>query len=83
MLGLYGIKTLAIHGKVNQSTRTEIIKTFRTSGVDGPRVLLLSSVGETGLNLPCANIMVVTVSSSHFPGTHVDIFSGKPVGHRQ
>lgn len=41
--------------------RTKVIHQFRTSGVDGPRVLLVSIVGTTGLNLPFANILVSLV----------------------
>jgi SNF2 family DNA or RNA helicase len=42
--------------------RKEILDKFRSSArPDGARVLILSGVGMVGLNLACANIMVVMV----------------------
>jgi superfamily II DNA or RNA helicase len=40
----------------------DIIAKFKASGRDGPRVLIISNVGLTGLNLPCANILIIVVS---------------------
>ena len=46
--------------------RLESLSAFRTSTKNsGPRVLILSNVGVVGLNLACANIMVILVG--HFP----------------
>jgi len=59
VLDIHGIKSLQIHGRTSQSARTAIINQFKTSGIDGPRVLVMSSVGQTGLNLPFANILLV------------------------
>lgn len=63
LLDIYGVKYVSISGHNPPSTRTKIIQDFRSSGRDGARVLLLSNVGLTGLNLPCANILIVVVSS--------------------
>ncbi|KAG1891850.1 P-loop containing nucleoside triphosphate hydrolase protein [Suillus fuscotomentosus] len=62
VLELNGIRTLQIHGKLSISTRTDVIAQFKSSGRDGPRVLLISNVGLTGLNLPCANILIIVDS---------------------
>jgi SNF2 family DNA or RNA helicase len=46
------------------SKRNTVLGAFRTSTREsGPRVLILSGVGMVGLNLACANIMVVMVCS--------------------
>ena len=39
--------------------RTKTINDFRSA--DGPHVLLISQVGNTGLNLDFANVMIVIV----------------------
>jgi SNF2 family DNA or RNA helicase len=42
--------------------RNTVLDAFRTSTCEsGPRVLILSGVGIVGLNLACANILVVMV----------------------
>ena len=45
---------------MSQQQRGKILETYRSSG--GGRVLLLSNVGATGLNLDIANILVIIVS---------------------
>ncbi|KIK38068.1 hypothetical protein CY34DRAFT_91603, partial [Suillus luteus UH-Slu-Lm8-n1] len=62
VLELNGVQTLQIHGKLSTSTRTDIISQFKSSGRDGPRVLIMSNIGLTGLNLPCANILIIVDS---------------------
>ncbi|KAG2336606.1 hypothetical protein BDR05DRAFT_896483 [Suillus weaverae] len=59
ILELNGITTLQIHGKLSMSARTKLISQFKGSGRDGPRVLIMSNIGLTGLNLPCANILII------------------------
>jgi superfamily II DNA or RNA helicase len=44
------------------TARAEVIKKFRNGGLNDPRVLVLSNVGMTGLNLPCANILIMMAS---------------------
>jgi hypothetical protein len=51
---------MVIDGKVLLAKRAEIFRDFRWS--KKPEVLLLSQVGLTGLNLDCANILVILVS---------------------
>lgn len=62
VLDIHKIKHVSISGKAPVPTRTKTLQEFRSSDRDGPRVLLLSNVGLTGLNLPCANILVIVVS---------------------
>jgi superfamily II DNA/RNA helicase len=73
---LHGIQVLRLHGSLSAAVKDDVLEQFKKSGVDGPRVLIVSDVGLTGLNLPCANIMVIVVrlfrnisSCIHFP-TH-------------
>lgn len=44
--------------------RTAVLEQFRLSGRNGPRVLIISRVGMTGLNIPFANILVQLVRCS-------------------
>jgi hypothetical protein len=50
-----------IEGKDTQRKRVETLQEFKRSGRDGPRVLLISSVGALGLNIAFANILVIVV----------------------
>ena len=61
VLKLHGIQTLQLNGSMNMSSRSQALQSFRSSDEKGPRVLVLSNVGMTGLNLPCANILVILV----------------------
>ncbi|KAG1772200.1 P-loop containing nucleoside triphosphate hydrolase protein [Suillus placidus] len=62
VLELNSVRTLQMHGKLSMSARTNIISQFKSSGRDGPRVLIMSNIGLTGLNLPCANILIIVDS---------------------
>lgn len=57
----HGIEVLSIHGKHSQRQRIATLERFRSSGRDGPRVLLISNVGSVGLNIAFANILVIVV----------------------
>ncbi|KAG8220405.1 hypothetical protein J3R82DRAFT_3388 [Butyriboletus roseoflavus] len=60
VLALYGIQALELHGKMHLNKRKLVLNEFRSSNhTTGARVLILSMVGTIGLNLACANIMVV------------------------
>ncbi|KAI6008989.1 P-loop containing nucleoside triphosphate hydrolase protein [Pisolithus microcarpus] len=60
VLKLYGIKALELHGKIGPAKRKSVLNEFRSSTRDaGSRVLILSLVGMVGLNLACANIMII------------------------
>ncbi|KAH9046210.1 P-loop containing nucleoside triphosphate hydrolase protein [Lactarius hengduanensis] len=52
-------RTLSIHGKVKQQDRMKRLKEFMESGRNGARVLLMSNVGTVGLNIACANILII------------------------
>ena len=45
--------------------RKAVLKQFRDSGWDGPRVLIMSSVGVVGVNLDFACILIMVVCSFH------------------
>jgi hypothetical protein len=61
MLNIHSFNSLQIHGKISQLARTNIINQFKNSGINGPCILVMLSMDQTGLNLPCANILVVLV----------------------
>ncbi|KAH0833809.1 P-loop containing nucleoside triphosphate hydrolase protein [Lanmaoa asiatica] len=64
VLDLYGIKCVESHGKIPVKNRRFALDAFRKSTRDnGPRVLILSNVGMVGLNLACANIMIMVDST--------------------
>ena len=62
VLELHGIQSVQIHGKMSASARASVIEKFRNSGVDGPRVAVISGALGTGHNFPFANILIFTVS---------------------
>lgn len=62
VLNVYGIKHLSIHGSLSLRRRSALIEKFKASDANGPRVLIISSVGTTGLNLAWANILICIVS---------------------
>lgn len=64
VLKLHGINVLEYNGGMTQQQRGKVLEAFRASG--GTRVLLLSNVGATGLNLDVANILVIIVSVKCF-----------------
>jgi SNF2 family DNA or RNA helicase len=62
-LSLYATRCVELHGKVPLNKRRIALEAFRKSTREhGPRVLILSTVGMVGLNLACANIMIMAVS---------------------
>ncbi|KAJ7574206.1 P-loop containing nucleoside triphosphate hydrolase protein, partial [Mycena floridula] len=56
-LGIPATQIAQLDGKMPVKRRSEIIMQFNTA--KGPRVLLLSNVGVTGLNLQVARIMII------------------------
>jgi SNF2 family DNA or RNA helicase len=60
-LTLHGIKTLLLYGGMSPKARTEAVARLKSSGADGPRVMILSMVGLVGLNLAFANIGILPV----------------------
>lgn len=59
------INWIEVTGNVPASQRTKRIKQFKDGGPDDPRVLVLSGVGLVGLNLACANILILMVGLWH------------------
>jgi superfamily II DNA/RNA helicase len=59
---LNGIKCLLLNGDVPLQERTSVIEKFRSSGVDGPRVLIVSKIALHGFNFPFSHIVVKMVS---------------------
>ncbi|KIN92842.1 hypothetical protein M404DRAFT_172474 [Pisolithus tinctorius Marx 270] len=60
VLKLHGVKALELHGKLSPAKRKSVLNEFRRSTREaGARVLILSMVGMVGLNLACANIMII------------------------
>jgi SNF2 family DNA or RNA helicase len=64
VLSLYGIECLVYHGGMTENQRTQVLKTFRLD--HKARVLLLSNVGATGINLDEANWMIIVVGENGF-----------------
>lgn len=52
---------MSINGNNPPKVRQDILKRFQESEQDGPRVLVVSTVGITGLNMACANIVIMLV----------------------
>ncbi|KAF9472811.1 hypothetical protein BDN70DRAFT_818118 [Pholiota conissans] len=59
VFNLYGVKVLAVNGKMPFDKRASVIKKFRESSTH--RVLALSSVGTTGINLSFCRIVIFLV----------------------
>ena len=56
---LYGIRTLLVNGSMSYEKRASIIKSFRENSTH--RVLVLSSVGTTGINLAFCRVIIFLV----------------------
>jgi SNF2 family DNA or RNA helicase len=62
-LEVHGIESALFTGLQTPGVREANLMEFRRSTrTEGPRVLIMSTVGVFGLNLACANIMIVLVS---------------------
>ncbi|KIO00764.1 hypothetical protein M404DRAFT_151975 [Pisolithus tinctorius Marx 270] len=60
VLALYDIAAIELNGTMTLKKRQAALDDFRTSTrTTGHRVLIISNVGMVGLNLACANIMVI------------------------
>jgi SNF2 family DNA or RNA helicase len=57
---LHGIKAMSITGKHNSHVRAQTLLEFHQSSKS--EVLFMSNVGIAGINLDCANIMIILVS---------------------
>lgn len=63
MLEANGIKAVTMHGGMSQQKRVDLLNQFRFCDRNGARVLLISNVGSVGLNIACANILIIVVRS--------------------
>lgn len=63
VLNMYGIKHETHTSRTSIAARTKAIEDFKKAGRDGPRVLIVSAVGIVGLNLACANYVIMMVST--------------------
>lgn len=69
---LHGIKVVELNGRTPQHKRKSVLEEFRSSTREaGAHVLILSKVGTVGLNLACANIMIIAVSLLFYVQFHV------------
>ncbi|TFK77707.1 hypothetical protein K466DRAFT_508186, partial [Polyporus arcularius HHB13444] len=59
VLSFYGISCVEINGKKSMTARNTDLIAFKKAGREGPRVLILSNVGLTGLNIAEANILII------------------------
>lgn len=67
IMRLCGIKAVAINGSLSAKKRDGIIHQFKTDfTVD---VLIMSPVGQQGLNLTAASVIFLLVSGSNFAQT--------------
>jgi superfamily II DNA/RNA helicase len=62
VLKLYGVDSLSINGSISFDKRDAIIQEFYRH--DGPRVLIFSRVGSSGLNLANADCVILFVRCS-------------------
>lgn len=59
MFELYGIKVLILNGSLSYDKRAAVIKTFRDDTTF--RVLVVSAVGTTGINLAFCRVLIFLV----------------------
>lgn len=50
--------------------RTAVLKEWKNAGPDGPLVLIMSAVGNMGLNLPFGNHIIAIVSDTDITLRH-------------
>ena len=60
LLQWHGITAFCVRGSIPTKARAKIVEEYRR--FKGPAVLVLSPMGMTGLNLDCANFMIIMVS---------------------
>jgi hypothetical protein len=72
-----GINLVTMHGGMSQKKRVDVLNSFRYCDRNGARVLLISNVGSVGLNIACANILIIVVRTYNLwtssPDTTTDV----------
>ena len=71
---LHGIKTLELNGYKSQKERATAIREFHAA--KDSLVLLVSNVANIGLNLQCANILIILVSHSYLLSYSANVLVG-------
>ncbi|KAH9019722.1 P-loop containing nucleoside triphosphate hydrolase protein [Lactarius pseudohatsudake] len=59
VLNEHDIQAFKIDGRAEQEETVKILEEFKNSRRDGPRVLLISNASSIGLNIACANILII------------------------
>ncbi|KAH9019867.1 P-loop containing nucleoside triphosphate hydrolase protein [Lactarius pseudohatsudake] len=59
VLDAHDIQAFKIDGRAEQEETVKIFEEFKNSRRDGPRVLLISNASSIGLNIACANILII------------------------
>ncbi len=72
ILGFFDVHPFEIDGTKTLRERAEELARFRES--PNFEVLFVSSVGTTGLNLECANILIILVGALIFTAPYTDTF---------
>jgi SNF2 family DNA or RNA helicase len=70
VLKIHGISSIEVNGMISPTQRSQAIEKFKNSDRNGVRVLILSQVGMTGLNLPVANILIMVVRTQYHLTNH-------------
>ena len=65
ILAYRGVKTHVLNGTLKREERDQVIDDFVNGDDPEKRVLLFSSVGSVGLNLTCADVVIMLVSKGH------------------
>lgn len=65
VLKLYGVEALEFNGSMTDKARSDSLAAFKDEKAGTPRVMLLSNVGTTGLNLDFANVLIIIVCASY------------------
>jgi hypothetical protein len=63
---VHGVDPYIINGTLNAEARAHEVDRFIHSSEESRRVLLFSSVGAAGLNLACADVVILYVRDSLF-----------------
>ncbi|KAF7964787.1 hypothetical protein HWV62_2906 [Athelia sp. TMB] len=59
VLNLYDIKVVEFNGSMSEKARVAALKEFKDEDPETARVMLMSNVGQTGLNLDFANVLII------------------------
>ncbi|KZP14422.1 hypothetical protein FIBSPDRAFT_684637, partial [Athelia psychrophila] len=59
VLRVYGVELLEFNGSMSEKAKAESLAEFKSEEDGTRRVMLLSSVGTTGLNLDFANVLII------------------------